>query len=124
VHPLAHDVPHHEPDSIVGELDGVEPVASHVDVLHTREVARRDLDTGHARERHRQHAALENLRDRALRLEVARTVERLRALARDRAKKHVIVVVESDGIRPLELEDTDAPPARDEWDRDPRSLAV
>ena len=47
---LADDVSDDEPDAALGELDGVEPVASDVDLLRTRQVARRDLRARQPRE--------------------------------------------------------------------------
>ena len=55
--------------------------------MRAGQVAGRELDAVETRERDGQHAALERLGDRPLRLEVTRSVEGLRALARERPEK-------------------------------------
>ena len=117
VNALPDDVSDDEPDAALGELDGVEPVASDVDLLRTRQVARGDLRACQPRESHRQDAPLEGLGDRPLGLEVARAVESLCALARrasrgrrDRPRS------ERDRLGPAELESSHAPPCGDERD--------
>ena len=121
VHSLPHDVTHDQAEPAVAQLDGVEPVSADVQALRAREVARGDLHSRDTWQRDGQDASLEGLGDRALRVEVPRTVESLRSLAGQSPEEAVVVVVERDRLCPAELEDADGLTTRDERHGEPRA---